>query len=293
MIMAALPGLHPGDHDPASVRRQQGLRRIKVEAVIDRMNSFSGKLICLPVKRSDHINIPESIVIGSAAGKHLLRRSDQDCMVLVHHEEIRALPHTAVFIAAPVQNRLHLPVQSILAAVEKDRAAAIHRAVCHNGVKAVFPVIIPYFGIAEIHRAPPLRQVRRSEHRVIFIFYIIHSVAEGHALHLTALDIAVLPLPFLDTGIHQSLTPVRHLYGTARKTPGIIILFIRCDRRRKPLPAHQVPGLDMSPVHRTPLCIVGIILIKKMVFALIYGKTVGVIHPADTRNNMKKRPVTV
>ena len=288
--MAALPGLHPGDHDPAAVRRQQRLRRIEVEAVIDRVDRLSGKLPVLAVKASDQIDIAETVVVGASAGEHLLRGCDQD-RVIVHHKEIRTLPHPAVFVPAAVQNRKHLPVHGVCAAVEKDGAAPVHGAVGDDRIIAVILLIPPDLGIAEIHCAPAFRQIRRSQDRVVFIFFIVDAVAESHTLHLAALNISVLALALLHTGIHQKLTAVRHLHCASGEASRIVVFLVRGDRSRQPLPAHQILCLHMSPVHGPPDRVVGIVLIKEMIFTLIDRKTVGVIHPADTRHHMKKRPI--
>ena len=67
------------------------------------MYRLPGKLPGLFVKASDQIYIAESVVIGTAAGKHFLRGCDQN-RIAIHHKEIRTLPHPAVFIPAPVQH---------------------------------------------------------------------------------------------------------------------------------------------------------------------------------------------
>ena len=230
-------------------------------------------------------------MIGTPPGEHLLGGGDQN-RAAVHHKEIRAFPHTAVFIAASVQHRFHLPVQGIFAAVQKDGAAAVQSAVGYNRIKAVFLFIPPDLGVPEIHSASALRQIRRGQYRIILIFFIVSSIAEGNTLHLAALNKAVLSLLFPDTGIHKDLTSVRQLSRASGKASRVVILFIRCDRSRQPLPANQVFCLHMSPVHGAPAGIIWIVLIKKVIFPFINRKPIGVIHPAYSRHHMKQRPVS-
>ena len=93
-------------------------------------------------------------------------------------------------------------MQGVLTAVQKDCSAAVLRPVGDDGIIAVFLLIPPDLGITEILRTPAIRQVRRSEDRIVFILFIVYPVTEGHALHLAALNITVLTLPFLHSGIH-------------------------------------------------------------------------------------------
>jgi len=45
------------------------------------------------------------------------------------------------------------------------------------------------------------------------------------------------------------------------------------------LPIDQVPADSMPPMHRTPQGIVGVVLVKKVIFTLIVHQPIGVIHP--------------
>ena len=95
----------------------------------------------------------------------------------------------------------------------------------------------------------------------------------------------------LDAGIHQQLPPVRQLDGAAGETAGGVVVSVRSHGRREALPADEISGLHMSPVHGTPLVGVGVVLIKEVVLPLVDGEAVGVVHPADGGCDVEGRPL--
>jgi len=292
VVVAALPGLHPGDHDPASVRSQQGLRRVEIEAEINGVHGFSRKAVGLLIKAAGQVDIAEAVVEGAPAGEHFLRGGDQDCRA-VHCKEIRALPHPAVLVPAAVKDGEPLPGEGVRAAEEEDRSAPVRGAVGYDGKVHLFFIIPPDLGIAEIQDAPVLGHICIRQHGVMSVFHIIPAVSEGHTLHLAVFDKAVRPLPLLNACVHQKLTAVFHLNRAAGKTSSVVEALIRGQRRRQPLPLDKIRGLHMPPVHGAPGRAVGIILVKQMILPLIHGETVGIVHPSDPGHNMKKRPFPI
>ena len=79
---------------------------------------------------------------------------------------------------------------------------------------------------------------------------------------------------------------VWELQGAAGKAAPGIILFIRGQGQRQALPADEIPGLHVAPVHGIPSDVIGIVLEEQMVLALIEGKAVGVVYPAHAAREM-------
>ena len=92
--------------------------------------------------------------------------------------------------------------------------------------------------------------------------------------------IAVLPALSADAGVQQKLPSVRELHGTAGEAAVLIVLLVRSEGGGEPLPADEIPGLGVTPVHGPPFGVVGMILVEQVIFTLIYGKTVGIVDPA-------------
>ena len=92
-------------------------------------------------------------------------------------------------------------------------------------------------------------------------------------------------------GIHQQQSPVRQFDGIAGKTAVPVIGFVRRQGGREILPVEQVFAYRMAPMHRPPYRIVGMILVKHMVFPFIVTKAVGIIHPARAGGQVESRPV--
>ena len=125
----------------------------------------------------------------------------------------------------------------------------------------------------------------------MLIFYIIHPVSHGKTLGLHFI-IASVGLTLLGySRIHQQLPAVRKREGTPRKTPVPVIDFIGCQRRRQILPVQQILTHRMSPMHGPPEGIIRMILIEHMIFSIIPGKSVWIIHPSDAGRQMEIRPL--
>ena len=137
--------------------------------------------------------------------------------------------------------------------------------------------------------AAALRQKIRVYHRVALDLLIVGSVADRYTLGLEGVDHTVAATYVPDAGIHQKLPSVRKFNGAAGETAVAVIIRIGRESGRKPFPADEILCFHMSPVHRTPLRIIGVVLEKQMIFALIRRKAVGVIDPTDTACQMEQR----
>ena len=129
------------------------------------------------------------------------------------------------------------------------------------------------------------------QYRISFIFLIIDTVACGNALPLYVPDSSVFLGLFCHSGVHKQMPSVGECNGTPRKTAVFIIRLVWRQGSGKIGPVQQVRADGMSPVHRSPMRIIRVILVKKMVLSVVEGKTVGVIHPAYTGGQVKFRPL--
>ena len=221
-----------------------------------------------------------------ADGRHLLGADNQH-LPPVQGEVVRALPHLAVLVAAGVDLPLQRPVQAVRAAVEQHRAAGVGGAVA-DGRQIGAVRVPPDFGVPEVQGAAALRQVPRRQNRVAVILLVVQPVADSHALGLDLLQRAVLGAHPAHAGVHQQLPPVGQLQRAAGKAAvGVIFLLVRGQGGGQALPADEVFGLDVPPVHGAPLAGVGVVLVEQVVLPLVDGEAVGVVHPADGRGNVE------
>ena len=179
------------------------------------------------------------------------------------------------------------PVEGVFAPEQQDRAAAIRRAVTSHSIIAV--ALFPHLGIAEILRAAALGQVLRGEHRVGVDLFIVHAVPHRQALGLPRPHGAVLLALLAHAGVHQQLPAIRKLDGAAGEAAVLVVGHVGRQSRGQPLPADEIAGLEMAPVHRPPHGLVGIVLVKQVVLALVDGEAVGIIDPADGPRDVKFR----
>ena len=274
-----LPVLHPGNHDSASVLGEKCLRRIEIEAVVDRLHGFAVQMLRCPVKSADQADVRVPGVEFQADCGHFLRADQQD-VFSVQGEEIRALPHFAKLVVTGREYADEVPVDGVLTLIQENGSAAVCTPVSdHRVIQSVFA---PDLRIAEVVCAAAVRKLVGGDDRVGFVFFIIHAVSDRDALRLKALDPAAFASYISYTRVHEQLAPVRHFNSTAGEAPAAVIFLIRRKRRREAFPLDEVRRFDVAPVHRAPFDIIGIILEKKMIFALVDGKTVRVIDPADS-----------
>ena len=85
------------------------------------------------------------------------------------------------------------------------------------------------------------------------------------------------------------MTAVRQFDCAAGEAAVPVIFAVGRERRGQPLPVDEIAGLDVSPVHGAPFGVVGVVLEKQMIFALVGGKAVGVVDPADAAGHMESR----
>ena len=186
---------------------------------------------------------------------------------------------------------LVFPMEGILALEQQYRATAVRGAISGDGVIGVR--LFPYLRIAEIHLAAALGQVRRRQHGVSLVLNIVHAVAYGRALGLIGLQSAVLPALLAHARIHQQLAAVRKLDGAAGEAAILVVGHIRGQRGGQALPTDEIPRLDVSPMHRAPHGLVGVVLKEQMVFSLVDGEAVGIVDPADRAGHMVCRTLVL
>ena len=85
---AGFPVLHPADHHPASVLRQQGLGCIKVKAVVNCLHILPHQVIDLPVEGANQAYIGVAGMEFQADGRHFLGAGQQDVFP-VQGKEVR------------------------------------------------------------------------------------------------------------------------------------------------------------------------------------------------------------
>ena len=151
---------------------------------------------------------------------------------------------------------------------------------CHTQIRTI--LLSPKLRVPEIIFASALGKGSFIHHRIPHIFFVVHPIPDSKALCLYLFRTAIR-LHFLgDSRIHKQMPSVRKHHGAARKTPIPVILHIRRQGCRQMLPMQQVPAHSMPPVHGAPEGAIRVILIEHMVFPLIKGKSIRVIHPPHT-----------
>ena len=285
---AGVPVLHPSDHDSSSVGRQYRLRRIEIDTVIDRLVILFCKSIRLFVIRTDQTQCPVAVMVFKSRRKHILRAYKQDALA-IQPKEVGTLPHLTEPVIVCRQHLLILPCKTVLAGIQKDLPAAVRRSAANR--TAVSSIAFsPHLRIPEVIPAAPFRQILLVKNRILLILLVVRSVTDRQTLRLYFAKTAV-PLPFSQhAGIHQQLTAVIHCDCTAGEAAVPVISFIRSQRRRKIFPVQKIVAHRMSPVHRSPLGIIRIILVEHMIFSAIIRKPIGIVQPARAHGQMKIRP---
>ena len=281
---AGFPVLHPADHHPAAVIGFQSLGSVEVKTVVDGLHIVPEQMIFLLIQLTDDAHIGVAGMELQAHRVHLLGIGQQDILA-VQPEKVRALPHLAVLVVAGGQLVDIFPVDSVLTLEIQDAAAGVRGAVAHHHV--VHPVLPPDFGVAEIVDTAAFRDVLGTDDRICFVFLVVYTVTDGDALGLERIDFSVLPAHIANTGIHQQMPSVGHLHRAAGEAAVLVIIHVRGYGDGKPLPLDEVLGLHMAPVHGPPLHIVGMILVKEVIFAFIGRKAVGIVDPADGGGDME------
>ena len=194
-------------------------------------------MVRLAVEGPDQADVGVAGVELQPDGRHLLR-GDQQHVLPVQREEIRALPHPSVLVVAGGQHADIFPVQRILALIEQDRAAAVRAAVADHGIEGI--ALAPDLRVAKIVLAAALRQQLAVDDGIAVDLFIIDAVADGDALGLEILDLAVAAADIAHAGIHQHVPPVGQLHRAAGEAAVAVVVGIRRQRRGQTLPADEV-----------------------------------------------------
>ena len=280
LLLGTFPGLHPADHNPAAVLSQQGLGGVEVNAVFNGMGSFLVEVL-VGIQIADVVHFAVSVVIFQGLCPHFHNAVKQNSFA-VQVEKVGAFPHIPVAVAAGIQGACQLPVQAVPAFVEQNISTAIPAPVHRDTVDCA--VLYPDFGIPEIPGVVPLGDQLGGNHRVVFVFFVVHTISQGNAL---GLEFSLRG--DLHTGVKQQMPSIGQLHPAAGEAAIAVIPGIRGQGRRQVLPADKVLGFGVTPVHGSPLGIVGIVLKKQMVLPLVGGKAVGIVHPAHTGGQVERR----
>ena len=167
---------------------------------------LSFKPACLLIETPDQADGAVSVVKFQPGLAHVLRTDQQD-MIAVQLEEIRAFPHPSILVVTAVEDGPEMPVDCVLALVEKDRAALVVAAVADDAGKAAVGATTD-LRVAEIVDAEALRNVFFAQNRILLVLDVVFSVAEGQTLGLIRFFDPVFPAFFLHTGVHQNLAAV-------------------------------------------------------------------------------------
>ena len=207
--VAGIPVLHPADHDPAAIRRENGLRCVKINSVVDGMIGLLLENFLILIVFSDHVESTVPVVIFKSLREHILRAGEED-LLSVQLKEIRALPHKTEPVIVLHKRFNEFPVDAVLALIEKHPSAVSDPVVGdQTAVSAILK--LPDLRIPEGIAAAAEGKILLRKHRVPFIFRVIHTVTEGQALSLYLSDLSALRVFVDDTGVHQKMLSVRKL----------------------------------------------------------------------------------
>ena len=207
--VAGIPVLHPADHDPAAIRRENGLRCVKINSVVDGMVGLLLENFLILIVFSDHVESTVPVVIFKSLREHILRACEED-LLPVQLKEIRALPHKTEPVIVLHKRFNEFPVDAVLALIEKHPSAVSDPVVGdQTAVRAVR--MLPDLRIPERIAAAAEGKILLRKHRVPFIFRVIHAITEGKALGLYLPDFSALCVFVDDTGVHQEMLSVRKL----------------------------------------------------------------------------------
>ncbi len=284
MEVAGVPVLHPANENPPPVRGENRLGSVEVDAIVNGVVGFLREGLRLLVKTAQQIERAVAVVILQSLGQHI-HGTGQQHVFSVQLKEVRTLPHPSDAVAVLRQYPDEIPVEKIRAAVEQQLSPLAGLVVGNQGAVGAVPGL-PELRVPEGKAAAPLRRLRN--HRVPLVFLIVQPVPKGQVL---ALDLPDLPAEGVLLGhacVHQHMPSVRQGQGAARETAVPVAGFVRGHSRREIGPVEQVAAHRVSPVHGTPVGVVGMVLVKEVVAALIPGKAVGVVQPAHPGGQMER-----
>ena len=173
------------------------------------------------------------------------------------------------------------PVQAVPASVKSHPcpAAAVTPSAGDDRTEtSVVPA--PQIGIAELVCVRSLRQIRAGDHGIVTVFYIFATsgLSDGQALRLQPPAPARRILRAVRAAcIHQQVTAVIHRHSGPGEASRPVVILIRGKRCRQILPGDHIFADRMSPVHRPPVGVIGMVLVEQVVLTVIEGESVRVI----------------
>ena len=295
MQVAGIPVLHPRDHDPAPVGCKDSLFRVEIHSVIHTLISLRYKPACLRVIVSDQAESPIAVMIFQPVRQHI-HRACQDHLFAVQFKEIRAFPHSPEAVTVNGKLSLKFPVVRILCREEQDLSALLFFVDHCSGQKTVRIIriavmqhfflfaqgiahassfkcsvfLLPDTRIPEVVFTALFRQVLKDKNRIAVVFGIVFPISESDTLCLY-FQIPLAHLQFFAyAGVHEHMRAILHRQGTAGKASVPVIRHIRRQCGRQVFPVQKVLAHCVSPVHRSPMRVVRVVLVEEMVLPFIY-----------------------
>ena len=271
------PHIHPAEQHAAPIGRGERLRRIEIVPGVQLAERLAGGE-CLPwLPVAQQVAALETVTVMVAVGGQPLRRKHQQ-VAFAQREEVRAFPHISFSGGLRArQHALECPGTQIVRAVKANLAQLVFLGADHHPPLAV---LLPDFGIAKV-----LDTLWRQQHRAMFDE--VHAVAAGgqalNFAHLVVIARFAQPdVAGVDQRQHAAI-----VYRAAGETAVFIELIARRQRDRLMLPVDQIVAGGMAPVHRPPVRIKRVVLIKRVVHAVDADQAVGIVNPAGLRRQVK------
>ena len=255
------------------------------------------ELLRLPVIASDYI----AYVIALRESHRPLgilqlhvHRTCYEHMSAVQREEVRTFPHYAEPASVFIEHFIETPAEAVIAPVKTELGASPYVQIIGADLRVLraasrFPVRglsraslsgarddrpegsvlrLPDIRIPELVRVPSLGKVIAREDRVSVIFYVFGSAADSDALRLAPSAYAVR-FSGVAARVHQKMSAVRERESRAREASGAVIRLIRRHGAREIFPDDEVAAHGVTPVHRAPVGVIGMVLVEKMVLSIM------------------------
>ena len=203
----------------------------------------------------------------------------QQYILSIQMEEIRTLPHIALFLKILGLGKYGypLPINQILGSKEQSPSQLILSLTAQNHVEGIslFPNlwITEMLGIVCWH----------SENWITFVFGKMYAILAISQILILIKGLIVIWLKIMMTGVNQPQLAIM-LNGTAREAAAFHITWNQSCWQS--LPMNHILAAGVPPMHRAPLCCIWIILIKHMIITLKIGKTIWIINPTTFWHQM-------
>ena len=278
---AAVPALHPGDHDGSSVGHLHRLRGVEVEAGVDRRDVLEVPVLERAgpvVEVSDDVDVAVAVLMPG----HRLRADDDDVLV-AEGDEVGTFEHDAEFglvVPAVLEDPPGVgPVGHVRRLVQEQFGVLVGGvAVGDDHVDG--PVLLPHLRVAEVGDGSVLRQQPFADHRIARIL----REAEAVGRRCDRLDLAAVGGPGVDE-IELSAEGDR---GAGEGADRLVVVF-RGEGDLMVGPADEVIARHVAPVHRSPDRLIRVVLIEQMDLVAEIGEAVRIVDPAGLAGDVEQK----